>query len=125
MHDAQVDEARLLAAGDHLDREAERLLGAPQERLRVPGDAQRVRPHHAHRAARHPGEPFREALERRERALLRFAIQVLVGGEAAAEPHRLLHGIERIELLAGDARDREVEAVAAEVDRAEGVIFHG
>jgi hypothetical protein len=47
-----------------------------------------------------------------------------LGREAARQAHRFLERVERVNLVVDDAADGEVEAVGAEVDRAEGVVFH-
>jgi hypothetical protein len=67
---AQVNEARLLAARDHLDRESEHLAGLAQELRRVLRHAQRVGADGAHRLAREAAQPFGELRERLERARL-------------------------------------------------------
>ena len=124
MHDAEIDEARFLAPRDHLDREAERALRLAHELRGILRDPQRIRADRAHRAARHSREPLAEALERGERALLHAFVELLLAREPRAQAHRFLEGVERIDLLAVDATDREMEAVGSEVDRAEGGIFH-
>src|SRR3954463_7445291 len=54
---AQIDEARLLATGNHLDRKAEHRTRLPQELRRVLGDAQRIGSDGAHRLARKAAQP--------------------------------------------------------------------
>ena len=58
--DPVVDEARLLPAGDHLDRMAERRLGAHEEGVAVRGLAQRLRGDGAHVDGGGGGEGLRE-----------------------------------------------------------------
>ena len=66
---AGVDQARLLAAGDDLDRVAQRLLGAQQEGVAVARLAQRLRGHGAHlRRARSRPAAARSAAGRPGRA---------------------------------------------------------
>jgi len=114
---AEVDQARFLAARDHLDREAERGARLAQELRRVLRHAQRVGADHPHRLAREAAQPLGELGERLERRRLRGAVDALVRGEAAAQPHHLAHGVERIDLAVDDTPDLQVEAVGAEVDR--------
>ncbi len=119
MRDAEVDEARFLAARDDLDRKAERLARLAQERGRVLRDPERIRPDRADRVARQPAQPLAEAGERLERARLDGAVEALVGGQAGAELHRLAQRVERIDLAVDDAPDQEMKAVGSEVDRSE------
>ena len=83
VRDAEVDEARLFDAGDHLDGMTERLFGLGEKRVRVARATQRVRADDAHlvsaacratagqsgadRRARAPGSARREVLDRRDR----------------------------------------------------------
>ena len=124
VRDAQVDEARLLAARDDLDGEAEGLLGALEKGLRVLRDAQGVGADHAHRLGRHACQALGEALQRGQCALLRRAVELALRGEPARQAHGLLQRVEGIDLVFHHAADGKVEAVGAEVDRAEGGIFH-
>jgi hypothetical protein len=124
MRHTEIDEARFLAAGNDLDGKAERGLGAAQERAGVLRHAQRVRSHHAHGLAGHAREALGKALQRGERAFLGLGVEVLVAAQPGAEAHCFLERVERIDLVVDDAADGQVEAVGAEVDRAEGGIFH-
>ena len=119
---AEVDQARFLAAGDHLDREAERGARLAQELRRVLRHAQRVGADRAHRLAREAAQPLGELGQRLERVRLRGAVDALVGGQAAAQAHHLAHRVERVDLAVDDAPDLQVEAVGAEVDRGERVV---
>ena len=80
--DAEVDEARFLAARHDLDRKPERGLRAAQERGRVLGDAQGVGADRAHRPAVEVAQPLAEPLQARERPLLRGFVEPLVLGQA-------------------------------------------
>jgi hypothetical protein len=123
VRDPEIDEARLLVPGDHLDRESERALRLAHELLRILRDTQRVGADHAHRAPGHSREALGELAQRAQRSLLRVVVEALVGAEACAQAHGLLQRIQRVDLLADHATDGEVEAVGAQVDGAEGVVF--
>ena len=118
MHDAQVDEARFLVAGDDLDGESQRGFGLAHELLGVLRHAQRVGPDHPHGSLGHSHQAFREATKRGERTLAHLVVEDLLLRDAGAQAHRFLQRIERIDLLADHTPDREVEAVGAEVDGA-------
>ncbi len=122
MGNAEVDEARFLAAGNHLDREAERGARLAQELRRVLRHAQGVRADHAHRLPREAAQPLGELGERAERPRLRRAVDALVGGEAGAQAHHLSHGVEGIDLTVDNPADLQVEAVRAQVDRGECLV---
>ena len=98
MRDAEVDEARFLAAGDHLDRETERLARLAQELRRVLGHAQRIGADRAHRARAAGRAGARRCAERLQRARLRGAVDALFGGQAGAQAHRLAQRVERVDL---------------------------
>src|SRR5688572_2178223 len=126
MRDAEVDEARFLAARDHLDREAERLARLAQEGRRVLRDPERVGADRAHGVARQSPQALPELGERLERARLARAIELPVGREAGAELRLLAQRVEWVDLAVHDAADQEVEAVGSEVDRGQGFMTrHG
>ena len=122
VRDAEIDEARFLAARDHLDREAERGARLAQELRRILRHAQRVgaRPR-APRCAASPRSRSPMRCERLQRARLRGAVDALFGGQAGAQAHHLAQRVERVDLPVDDAPDLQVEAVRAEVDRGEQV----
>ena len=116
---ALVDQPRFLAAGDHLDRMAERLGRAGQEGVAVGGLAQRLRRHRAQLARRNAGQPGAEALQADQAALRGLLAQATLGIQAGAEPHRLLEIVDAAVAAAGGLADLEAEAVRADVDRGE------
>ncbi len=117
--DAEIDESRLLAARDDLDREAERLARLAQEGGRVLRDAQCIGADRAHGVARQAAQPLAELGQHLERPRLARAVEPLVGGEAGAELGLLAQRVERVDLAVHDAPDQEMEAVGSEVDRSE------
>ena len=119
MRDPDVDEPRFLAAGHHLDREAQRGLRPPQEAGGVLRHTQRVGADGAHGALVEAAQPLAEALQAGQRPLLRVVVDALVLVQPRAQPHRLAQRIERIDLVADDARHLAVEAVGAEIDGGE------
>ena len=122
MRDAEIDEARFLAAGDDLDREAERLARLAQECRRVLGDPQRIRPDRAHGVPRQAAKALAELRQHLERAGLARAVEPLVGGQPGAELGLLAQRVERVDLAVHDATDQEMEAVGSEVDCSEGFV---
>src|SRR5688572_18252847 len=122
VRNAQVDQARFLAAGDHLDRKAERGARLAQELRRILRHAQRVGADHAHRRAREAAQALAELGERFQRARLGGAIDALFGGQPGAQAHHLAHRVEGIDLAVDHATDLQVEAVGAKVDRGQRVV---
>ncbi len=124
---AQVDQPGLLAAGDHLDRKAERVLCLDQELGRVLGHAQRIGGDRAHLVRREFAQAVAETPQRLHAAAPRRLVQVLVGGQARGQPHRLAQRID-LEDLADrtgrglglvDAADHQPETVGAHIDGSE------
>src|SRR5690606_26452479 len=117
VRDAEVDQPRLLDAGDHLDgMPPERLLGRGEKRLRVPRAAQGARADDPDPVRLHVPQPLPEALEARERALLAFGVEVALLVEARREPHHLAQPVEDGEPPVLRAGDHDMEAVRPEVD---------
>jgi hypothetical protein len=116
MRDPEVDEPRLLASRDHLDREAEYLARLAQELRCVLRHAQRVGADGAHRLARQAAQAFAELAQRLERARLAGAVQALFRGQAGAQSHDLAQRVERVDLTVDHASDLQVKAVRSEVD---------
>ena len=54
-----------------------------------------------------------------KRALLRFGVEVLVGGQSGGQPHRLAQAVQHVELVVLDARDLQAKAVGAQINRGE------
>ena len=120
VRDAEVDEPRLLVAGDDVDREAQRALGLRQELRRVLRDAERVGRDGAHRRRVQAAQPLaRSGRGRRAPRAARCGVQVAVGVDARAHAQRLAPGVEAEDLVALDAADLEPEAVGAHVDDGE------
>jgi hypothetical protein len=122
MRDAEIDETRFLAAGDDLDRMTERDLGLGQKLLGIACDAQRRGTNATDRLGRQAAQAFAEAMQAGQRSRLGGLVEQLVLGQATGEAHGFLQRVERIELVAGDARDFEAERVGAEVDGGESVV---
>ncbi len=114
--DAGVDQPRLLAAGDHLDRQAERAARACEKGVAVARFAQRLRRDGAHALRREASQPLREPRQAIEAALHRFLAEHAVGVEPGAEPNRLLQVVDAAVQALVDLADLEAKAVRAEVD---------
>jgi hypothetical protein len=118
---AQVDEAGLFAAGDHLDRVAERRLGGPQEDAAVAHLPQGVGADRAHRVVRQGAQALAEARQAVQGALLRLDGELLALVQAGAQAHALAQAVDDLELTVVQVGDDHVKAVGAEIDRGDGV----
>jgi hypothetical protein len=115
---AGVDQARLLAAGDDLDRVAQRGLRTQQEGVAVARLAQGLRGHRAHLAGLEAGQARGEAAQAGQAALGRLFGQQAVGVEAGAQAHGLLQVVDAaVAAVCRQLADLEPEAVGAHVDR--------
>ena len=121
VRDARVDEARLLHAGDDLDRVAERLARALEEDLLAVREAQRVGADDAHAVGVHVAQALPETLQARERARRHVLVDAAVLGDAGGEAHHLAQPVDDDQLAVRVARDDHVEAVGAQVHRREYV----
>ena len=121
VRDAGVDQARLLDAGDDLDRVAERLARALEEGLLAVRLAQRVGADHAHAVGVHVAQALAEALEAGERARGHVLVEAAVLVHAGGQAHHLAQAVDDDQLAVRVARDHHVEAVGAQVDRGEDV----
>ena len=121
VRDAGVDEARLLHAGDDLDRVAERLAGALEEGLLAVREPQRIGADAAHAVGVHVAQALAEALEAGERARRHVLVDAAVLGDAGGQAHHLAQAIDDDQLAVRVARDHHVEAVGAQVHRREDV----
>jgi hypothetical protein len=117
VRDAEVDQARLLAAGDDLDVVAERGLGRHQEVLRIAQGAHRVGGDRADAVPGHVREALAEALERVDRAHHRVLAQSALAVEALGQAHVLLDAVDDAQLPQRGTRHHHVEAVGTDVDR--------
>ena len=123
MGNAEVDQARFLAAGDDLDREAERGLGLLQEFLGVFGDAEGVGADGAHRVARQAAQALAEAAKAGQRAVAGVLVEGLVRAQAGAKADGFFQRIERVDLVVHHPGDLQPEAVGAEIDRGNGGVL--
>jgi hypothetical protein len=113
---AGVDQARLLAAGDDLDRVAQRGLRAQQEGVAVARLAQRLRGHGAHLPGSKPARRCGEAPQAGQAALRGLFGQQAVGVEAGAQAHGLLEVVDAAVAAVLQLPDLQPEAVGAHVD---------
>ncbi len=95
MHDARIDEARLLQAGNDLDGMTQRGPRAFQEPALAFGLAQGVRAHHRHAVRVHGAQPLPEALQAPQRAL----------GGGVIQPPRCRRDLRRGAPFRGDDRE--------------------
>ena len=87
VRDADIDEARFLAAGDDFDRETERRFSLFQKCRRILGHAQRVGADGTHAMRIETAQAFAEALQAFERTLLRIFVEPFLAVKPA--PRRI------------------------------------
>ena len=121
VRNAEVDEARFLDAGDDLDRVAERLARAVEERALAPRLAQRVGADDADSLGLHVVQPLPEALEAGERTAGGVAVQSILVVEAGCETDGLAQAVDDRDLAVRVTADDHVEAVGPEVDSRQDV----
>ena len=121
--DAEVDQARLLAAGHHLDRMAERGFGREQEGARGAQLAHGVGRHRAHALRRQLAQALAEAREAGQGAALALRLQGAVRAQAHGHAHAVAQAVDDAQFAELVARHHQVEAVRAQVDRGERVAF--
>jgi len=109
--DAEVNQARFLAAEYHLDGETERLFGFREKGVRVLRYAQRARAHGTHRRARESAQALAEPGERLERPRFRRLIDAPIPGETGAQAHGVAQAVQKVDLIVDDPADLQVEAV--------------
>src|SRR5271154_3832168 len=117
MRNAEVDQARFLASGHDFDREAECGACLFQECCSILGHAQRVGAYRTHAVRIEAAQSFAETFQAVKCTLLGDIIETLVTRQAAAESHWLTQGIERVNLIADDTRNLQVERIRSEVNR--------
>ena len=125
MRRANIDQARLFAAGDDLDRKSERRLGQRQELAGIFRHAQGIGCHRPHRALVEAGQPLTKTAQSIQRPFLRIRIEALVCRQTGGQTHRLLQRVQGINLVVDHAPDLQAKAVGAEVDGSYGFINHG
>jgi hypothetical protein len=121
MRHPEVDEPRLLAARDDLDRVAERLRRLAQELLAIVELAERRRADGTHGLPRHEPQALAEAPETIEGALRHGVVETTVLRQALGERHPLAQAVEQMEVSMRILRHHHVEAVRPEVDRGDGL----
>ena len=124
MRGADVDQASLFAAGDDLDRKAKRFFSQRQKFRCILGHAQRVGCNHAHSPAVEPAKAFAKTPQGVQRPRLRRIIQTLVRSQARSKADRLLHRIQRIDLVIDHAPYLQAETVGTQIDSGDGFVNH-
>src|SRR5690606_35028772 len=107
--DAGEDEARLLAARDHLDGQAQRTLRTREEGVAVARLAQRLRGDGAHLVRRAAAQALGEAGQAGEAPLGRGVFQHAAVVEPGAQPHGLLEVVDAAVLAALELADLEAK----------------
>ena len=118
---AGVDQARLFAPGDDLDREAQHALRALQELVAVGRLAQRLGGHGAHARRRQRLQMRRELLQALQPALRGLLGQPALLVEPGPQPDGLLQVLHPPVAAADDASDLDAEAVGTDVDGGEQI----
>ena len=116
MGDAEVDQARFLAAVDHFDGVAQRGFGRHQERQRRAQLAHGVGRQRTHAIGRNIADALAEAGQTFQRALPRLGRQTALAIQPIGHAHRLAQAVHHSQLTEQVARDDHVEAVGTQVD---------
>ena len=116
MRDAEVDEARLFAAGDDIDGVTERLASAREKARAILRLAKRVRAGGPHGSGGKLAHPLTETRETGERPLGRLGREISLGVEPFGEANALAQAIEDVNAPFVETRDHEVKAIRTEVD---------
>ncbi|MCY1180246.1 hypothetical protein D9M73_206770 [compost metagenome] len=116
MGDAQVDQARFLAAGDDFHRVSEDFLGAADELGTVVRLAQGVGADDAHSAFRQAGDHLGKAAQAFETALHGLFAEVAFLVQAGSELDLVAEPFQDADLTMVDLGYHHVEAVRSEVD---------
>nr|AMK59572.1 conserved hypothetical protein [uncultured bacterium UPO75] len=119
--DAQINEPRLLDAGDDFDGMPQRALGIEQKTRAIGGPAQRVGARRAHRARRQAAQALAETAQTGQRLGADGRRQVAVGVQPGAQAHRFAQAVDHLQRIAADARHHQVKAVRAQVHGRDGV----
>jgi hypothetical protein len=120
-----VDQARFLAAGNHVDGKAQNLVRLAQEHIAVVGFAQGLRGHRADLFAPKARQTFAEARQAVPAALHRFQGEVVVVVEAVALADGFLEVFDALDLAVLILADFQAKAVGAEVKRCKtGAVAH-
>ncbi len=113
---AKVDQARLLAAGHHFDRFAQRGFRRYQEALRISQLADGVGRQRAHAGGRYIADALAETRQAVQRALARGLRQAALAIQAIGHAHGFTQAINHPQLPQGVTRHDHVEAVGTEID---------
>ncbi len=113
---AEIDQAGLLAAGNHLDGVVQYLFGAFQEGLGVLGHAQRIGADHAQVGGIDTVQVPCEAGQAGQCARLGLVGQAAAVVEAGAELHLLRQPLQELDLAMVEAGDGQMETVGTQVD---------
>ncbi len=113
----QIDEARLLHAGDDLHRVAEHLFGMFDEFPAVAGAAQRIGADHAYTAGRHVAQQLAEAGEAGHGPFHGLGGQAPVGVQSGRQPDHFPFLVDDLQIAVAHPGDDQMEAVGAQIHR--------
>ena len=120
----QVDQARLFAAGHHLDRVAQHGAGLLQERPDVVRHPEGVGGHRPEGFQLQPLQPLGKAAQRRQGPLAGLGGQVEMFVQPGAQPDRFLDLVEDAQLGTGrglvDLGQQQPETVGTQVNGSQG-----
>lgn len=125
VRDSEIDQTRLFATGDDLDRVAEGLTRPQQESPGVLGLAQGAGAHGADAARRMLAQALAEAFEAFEGALGDLFLDRFRLVEAVGQGDSIAQTIEDEQFSVNVLRDNHVEAVRAQVHRRHGLSRRG
>ena len=118
---AQVDQARLLAAGHDLDRMPQRGFRRHQEGLRRRQPAHGVGGHRAHAVRRDVADALAEPRQALQRALPHRGVEPALAVQALGHAHGFAQAVDDAQLAQGVAGHDHVVAVGPQVDRGQHV----
>lgn len=116
MRYAKVDQARLFAAGHHVDPVAQNLTDLTNELGSIARLAQCIGTDHTHRRLRQTVDQLREPTQAVEPALHRFFAEVAVLAQPGAQLNFLAQALENANLTMVDSCQHHVKTVGAKIN---------
>ena len=127
VRDAEINQPRLLAAGNDVDRMTQGSFGARHELVTVARLAQGVGADDSNAARFELAKPLAEALQGRDGARHGTFVEFIVAVESGSEPHHVAHLVDDTEFFVGRLGNDHVKTVGTQVDRGDSrrdVVYH-
>ena len=116
VRDAEVDQARFLAAGDDFDRMTQFLFGVAQERRGRAQAPHGIRRHRAHAMRRQGAQTLSKPRQGLQRAVAARFLETAVRTQAGGQTHAVAQAVDHARFAVFVAGDDEMEAVRSEID---------